>query len=105
MNEYGPGDVVEYRDNRVGEIKQFGGYIIMEWKQQPLTELSDNQRCVFGMSNGLKEIVESSNIDYVEIKNGTIPANVLDSYDVLSSNDKFFNSDMQEDQILIEIPQ
>lgn len=103
--DYLPGDDVEYEGKTVGQIRSFGEYIVMQWSQAPLRKLSDEYRTRFGMSVGLKEQIEESNIDYIEIKNATIPVSVLDSYDTLSQNDSFFNEPRSEDQILIEIPQ
>lgn len=105
MNDYLPGNKIKYNENVVGIIKRFGSHIVMEWNQEPLRKLSNKNKRVYGMGIELKKKIEKSNIDYIEIDNGTIPVSVLDSYDVLSKNDNFFNSTIAENQILIEIPE
>jgi len=97
------GDKIEYHGKNIGVVKTFASRYVLKWNQEPIREFSDSDKEVYGMSSGVKKLLEDSKIDYVEIGEGTLPVKTIDSCEKLSRYDDFFKNPPQEDQYLIKI--
>lgn len=94
---------IRYKGKTVGHAKRSYNNWIFVWNQTPFRVFSDTMRTAYGMSEGLKENLEKSPFDLVEVGNGTIPVGTLDDYDIVLPTHDCFEEPPKEAQRLVMI--
>lgn len=103
MIELTKGYRVKYKNRVVGVIKNFASNWIFEWKQNPITKKSTAEYTVYGMEEGLLEMLEDAEVDFIEIDSQMIPVESIRDNNKLYPNDPFFNEPRDELQFLIKV--
>lgn len=98
-------NVFRYNGSVVGSIEKRQGLTVFEWAQVPFQVFSTTETVVYGMSYGLKNKLEESDIDVVEVDNGAVvPVDTIDGYEtVYPTHAVFSDNPPSEAQKLIRV--